>query len=125
MKFLLRVGASASALFSLIALIAPATIAHALGVPLDLDPEITLWSIRLSALIALILAGFMALAAAFLPERALRQSGALMVLFAVGAFALLILAPAAWGWGRILGLILSALFTLFYLRALRARLRHR
>ena len=125
MKFLLRVGAGASTLFSLIALISPSSIALALGLPLDLDPGITLWGIRSSALILLILAGFMALAAAFFPERALRQSGSLMVIFALAAFILLLIAPASWGWGRILALTLSTLFFAFYLRALRARMRHR
>lgn len=125
MKFLLRIGASATALLSFIALITPASVATALGLPLDLDPVITLWGIRLSALIALILAGFMALAAAFFPERALRQSGSLMILFALAALALLLTAPATWGWGRIGGIILIVAFAGFYLRALRARLRHR
>lgn len=125
MRFLLRIGAGAGALLSLIALITPATVAKALGLPLDLDPAATLWGIRFSGLIALILAGFMALAAAFFPERALRQSGSLMVLFALAAFALLLVAPATWEWGRALLLALIAAFTAFYLRALRARLRHR
>jgi hypothetical protein len=124
-KFMLRIGASASALLAVITLMTPASVAIALGLPLGLDPAITLWGIRLSALVTLNLAAFMALAAAFFPERALRQSGTLMIIFSLATCILLLIAPAAWNWGRVLCLTLIAIFTAFYLRALRARRRHR
>ena len=81
MKLLLRIGAAIIALSAVIALASPSTLAKALALPLDLDPEIIIWNIRISGALLLPLAGFMALAAAFFPERALRQSGALMVAF--------------------------------------------
>lgn len=125
MKFLLRIGAGLIAIAALTALISPSTLASAMGLPLDLDPEKFLWTIRISAGILLPLAGFMALAAAFLPERALRQSGALMIFFALLLAALLFIAPMPWAWGRIGFILLALIFSLFYLKALRARLRHR
>lgn len=125
MKLLLRVGAGLIALFALIALLRPSAAATLLGLPLDLDPRITLWSLRLSALICLPLAGFMALAAAFLPERALRQSGAIMVAFALMSAVLMLFSPGGWSGGRIALLALGILSIVLYLKALRARLRHR
>lgn len=125
MKLLLRVGAVVIALASLVALIAPSSLAALLGLPLDLDPEMILWCMRITGGVLLPLAGFMALAAAFFPERALRQSGALMVFFALLLSLLLVLAPTPWTLGRIAFLALAALFMALYLKALRARLRHR
>lgn len=125
MKLLLRLGAGVIAALAVTALIAPSTVADVLGIPLDLDPQITLWNIRVCAATLLILAGFMALAAAFLPERGLRQSGALMVVFALLLSILLIIAPMAWRWGRILAIALAVAFIALYLKALRARRRHR
>lgn len=124
-KLLLRVGAVLIALVSLSALISPSLIANALGLPLDLDPEMILWSIRITAGVLVPLAGFMALAAAFFPERALRQSGALMLIFALLLSILLLIAPTPWAWGRVTSLVLSGVFIALYLKALRARLRHR
>lgn len=125
MKLLLRIGAVIIALSAFIALAIPRALAKALALPLDLDPEIIIWSIRVSGALLLPLAGFMALAAAFFPERALRQSGTLMVLFALILGGLLAIAPGPWSWGRILFLALGALFVVLYGKALRARLRHR
>ena len=83
MRLLLRIGAAIIGLSSLTALATPTALAGALELPLDLDPDVTLWNIRVSGAILLPLAAFMALAAAFFPERALRQSGAIMVCFAL------------------------------------------
>lgn len=124
-KLLLRIGAALIGVLSLLTLARPTTIANALGLPLDLDPAVTLWSLRISAAILIILASLMALAAAFFPERALRQSGALMVLFALLMALLLVIAPAPWRWGRITAIGVALLFILLYLKALRARMRHR
>ena len=125
MRLLLRLGAGCIALLGLTGLIAPTLIANSVGLPLDLDPELTLWNTRVSAALLLSLAGFMALGAAFFPERALRQSGALM-LGGIALLALLLaIAPTPWRWGRVLALALALVFILFYLKALRARLRHR
>jgi len=125
MKALLRVGAAIIVMAAITALIWPSTLASALGLPLDLDPEKFLWSVRISAGLLLPLAGFMALAAAFFPERALRQCGALMIAFALILALLLVIAPIPWAWGRIACIALALLFSLLYLKALRARLRHR
>lgn len=125
MKLLLRLGAGVVGALALLGLIAPTLLANFLGLPLDLDPEITLWNVRVSAGILIVLAGFMALAAAFFPERALRQSGALMILFALLLSVLLFLAPVPLAWGRVAFIVLALAFTAFYLKALRARLRHR
>ena len=124
-KLLLRIGATLGALTGLLTLVIPDVTANALGLPLDLDPTITLWNLRISAGILLILSGFMALAAAFFPERALRQSGAVMVLSALLLAILLIFAPIPWRWGRAVAIGVALLFILFYLKALRARMRHR
>ncbi len=125
MKLFLRLGAGIICLCALVALVTPSTLANALGLPLDLDPEVTLWNIRVSGAILLPLAAFMALAAAFFPERALRQSGAIMVIFALILALLLATAPGPWRWGRILFIALGVLFMALYGKALRARLRHR
>lgn len=125
MKLLLRLGAAVVGVLALLGFIAPTLLANFLGLPLDLDPQITLWSVRVSAAILISLAGFMALAAAFFPERALRQSGALMILFALLLSILLFLAPTPLAWGRVAFIALALAFTAFYLKALRARLRHR
>lgn len=125
MRLLLRIGAALIAAAGVLALVSPSTLASAIGLPLDLDPQIVTWNIRVSALCLAILAGFMALAAAFFPERALRQSGALMILFVCGMALLLIFSPGPWVFGRIAFIALAALFTAFYIKALRARLRHR
>lgn len=125
MKLLLRLGAAIVGISSLTALAIPTALADALGLPLDLDPDVTLWNIRVSGAILLPLAAFMALAAAFFPERALRQSGAIMVCFAFLLALLLALAPGPWSWGRIFFIALGALFIVLYAKALRARLRHR
>ena len=125
MKLLLRFGAAFIAFIALLTLITPNTTANALGLPLDLDPTVTLWNVRVNAGILLALAGLMALAAAFFPERALRQCGALMVFFALLLAILLLIAPLPWRWGRIVAIAAALLAILFYLRALRARMRHR
>lgn len=125
MKLFLRLGAGIISLCALVALVTPGTLANALGLPLDLDPEVTLWNIRVSGAILLPLAAFMALAAAFFPERALRQSGAIMVIFALMLALLLATAPGPWRWGRIVFIALGVLFIALYGKALRARLRHR
>jgi hypothetical protein len=125
MKLLLRIGAAIIALSAVVALASPSSLAKALGLPLDLDPEIIIWNIRVSGALLLPLAGFMALAAAFFPERALRQSGALMVAFVLLVGALLVVAPGPWSWGRALFIALGLLFVALYGKALRARLRHR
>ena len=125
MKLLLRVGAVSVAITAVIAIAAPTLLASALGLPLDLDPEMVLWTLRISGAVLLPLAGFMALAAAFFPERALRQSGALMMLFLVVASLLLVVAPTEWVWGRVTFLVLAGLALPLYFKALRARLRHR
>ena len=125
MRLYLRLGAAFIAIAALLSLVAPSLLANALGLPLDLDPDVTLWSIRVSGAILLPLAGFMALAAAFFPERALRQSGALMLFFVLLVGALLVITPGPWRWGRGIFLILGALFVGLYIKALRSRLRHR
>jgi hypothetical protein len=125
MKLFLRLGAGIICLCALLALASPGTLANALGLPLDLDPDVTLWNIRVSGAILLPLAAFMALAAAFFPERALRQSGAIMVIFASILALLLATAPGPWRWGRIAFIVLGVLFIALYGKALRARLRHR
>ena len=125
MRLYLRLGAAFIAIAALLSLVAPSLLANALGLPLDLDPDVTLWSIRVSGAILLPLAGFMALAAAFFPERALRQSGALMLFFVLLVGALLVITPGPWRWGRGIFLTLGALFVALYIKALRSRLRHR
>lgn len=124
-RLLLRLGAAFLALSAMVSLILPSTMAQLLGLPLDIDPQFTLWNIRVSAGLLLPLAGFMALAAAFLPERALRQSGAIVAFFSALLALLMVLAPGPWGWGRIAFILIAALFTLLALKALRGRLRHR
>ena len=125
MKLLLRIGAGCLALLGITGLIAPTIIANAIGLPLDIDPSLILWNTRIIAALLLSLAGFMALGAAFFPERALRQSGALMLGGITLLALLLAIAPTPWRWGRALALALALVFILFYLKALRARLRHR
>lgn len=125
MRLYLRLGGAAIGMSAVVALLTPSLLATSLGLPLDLDPDVTLWSIRVSGAILLPLAGFMALAAAFFPERALRQSGALMLLFVLLVGALLAITPGEWRWGRGLFLALGALFLALYIKALRSRLRHR
>ena len=125
MKLLLRVGAVAVALFSILTIVSPTTVANAFAVPLDIDPAVTLWLLRASSGALLALAGFMALAAAFLPERALRQAGAILIFLAAFSALLLVLAPTPWRWGRIGAIALSIAFILFALKALRARMRRR
>lgn len=125
MRLLLRLGAGCIALLGLTGLIAPTLIANSVGLPLDIDPQLTLWSTRISAALLVALAGFMALGAAFFPERALRQSGVLMLLGTSLLALLLAIAPTPWRWGRVLALVLALIFIVLYLKALRARLRHR
>lgn len=125
MKLLLRVGAVAVALFSILTIASPATVANAFALPLDIDPAVTLWLLRASSGAFLALAGFMALAAAFLPERALRQAGAILIFLASFSALLLVLAPTSWRWGRIGAITISLAFILFALKALRARMRRR
>lgn len=125
MKLLLRVGAVAVALFSILTIASPATVANAFALPLDIDPAVTLWLLRASSGALLALAGFMALAAAFLPERALRQAGAILIFLAAFSALLLVLAPTSWRWGRTGAITLSLVFILFALKALRARMRRR
>lgn len=125
MRLLLRVGAALIALSALAALFLPQKLAELMKLPLDIDPQVTLWNIRISGGILLPLAGFMALGAAFLPERALRQSGGILV-FCAGLLAILLaIAPSPWGWGRISFLALSLIIVAFAVKALRGRLRHR
>ena len=125
MKFLLRVGAVAVALFSILTIVSPTIVANAFALPLDIDPAVTLWLLRASSGALLALAGFMALAAAFLPERALRQAGAILIFLAAFCALLLLLAPTSWRWGKIGAIALSLAFILFALKALRARMRRR
>ena len=125
MKLLLRSVAAILAALSLIALISPATLGTFLGMPLDLDPKVVLWSIRVGATCALVLAAFLALGAAFFPERALRQSGGVLFLFVLLTSILLIIAPVPWVTGRVVLLAVAAVVTLVTIRALRARLRNR
>ena len=125
MKLLLRLGAGPIALFAVIALVKPSLAAALLGLPLDLDPNVILWTIRMGAALCLPLSAFMALAAAFLPERALRQSGAVMMGFTLVICALMLISPGSWSVGRISLLVIGALFSVLYVKALRARLRHR
>ena len=125
MKLLLRVGAVAVALFSILTIASPATVANAFALPLDIDPAVPLWLLRASSGALLALAGFMALAAAFLPERALRQAGAILIFLASFSALLLLLAPTSWRWGRLGAVALSFAFILFALKALRARMRRR
>jgi hypothetical protein len=99
--------------------------AELLGLPLDIDPHITLWNVRVSAGLLLPLSGFMALAAAFLPERALKQSAGIVLLFTALLIALLAIAPTPWGWGRGGFLLLAVIFLALTVKALRGRLRHR
>ena len=49
MRLLLRLGAGCIALLGLTGLIAPTLIANSVGLPLDLDPALTLWNTRVSA----------------------------------------------------------------------------
>ena len=125
MKLLLRLGAGVIGLSALIALIKPNLAATFLGLPLDLDPALILWNIRVSAALSLPLSAFMALSAAFLPERALRQSGAVMVAFSLLIGVLMLFSPGSWSAGRIGVLAIGLIFIALYLKALRARLRHR
>ena len=125
MKLLLRVGAVAVALFSILTIVSPTIVANAFALPLDIDPAVTLWLLRATSGALLALAGFMALAAAFLPERALRQAGAIMIFLAAFSALLLLLAPTSWRWGRIGAVALSFAYILFALKALRARMRRR
>ena len=125
MKLLLRCVAAILAAVSLIALISPATLGSFLGMPLDLDPKVVLWSIRVAATCALVLAAFLALGASFFPERALRQSGGVLCIFILLITVLLIIAPVPWVTGRVLLLAAAALVSLATVRALRARLRNR
>ncbi|NCA19312.1 MAG: hypothetical protein EBR76_06085, partial [Actinobacteria bacterium] len=63
MKLLLRVGAVAVALFSILTIVSPTIVANAFALPLDIDPAVTLWLLRATSGALLALAGFMALAA--------------------------------------------------------------
>lgn len=83
------------------------------------------WSFRAIGIANLSLAALMSLAAAFLGERGLRQTAAIMILTSAATAVLLLIMPGGWNLWKILLLLLQIALAAGYFFALKGRRRNR
>ena len=119
---LLRTSAALLALSALALLIRPGTVIGLLGLTSSRELE---WGFRLVGLLGASMAALMTLVAAFLGERALRQSAAILMLTTVSFAILLLFSPGGWGLWNLLLIILELGLATGYFFALKGRRRNR
>jgi hypothetical protein len=119
---LLRTSAALLALTALALLIRPASVIGLLDLTSSRELE---WSFRLVGLLVVSLAALMTLIAAFLGERGLRQTAAILMLTSAGFAILLLFSPSGWGFWHVLLVILEFGLAAGYFFALKGRRRNR
>ena len=126
LAFTLRMGAIVFALSALALIAAPELFLEFLKIAKEESgySEEIIWAMRMIGVCLLIASVMMPLVAAFASERALRQVGVLMVGICSLLTLLTFLTPAPWGMGKVVYLLVGALFTLAYIYGLRGRRRN-
>ena len=126
LAFTLRMGAIVFALSALALIAAPELFLEFLKIAKEESgySEEIIWAMRMIGVCLLIASVMMPLVAAFASERALRQVGVLMVGICSLLTLLTFLTPAPWGIGKVVYLLVGALFTLAYIYGLRGRRRN-
>ncbi len=119
---LLRISAALLALSALALLIRPGTVIGLIGLTSSRELE---WGFRLIGLLVASMAALMTLVAAFLGERGLRQTAAILMLTSVSFAILLLFSPGGWGLWHLLLVILELGLTAGYFFALKGRRRNR
>ena len=119
---LLRTSAALLALSALALLIRPGTVIGLIGLTSSRELE---WGFRLIGLLVASMAALMTLVAAFLGERGLRQTAAILMLTSVSFAILLLFSPGGWGLWHLLLVILELGLTAGYFFALKGRRRNR
>ncbi len=119
---LLRTSAALLALSALALLIRPGTVIGLIGLTSSRELE---WGFRLVGLLGASMAALMTLVAAFLGERGLRQTGAILMLTSVCFAILLLFSPGGWGLWHVLLVILELGLAAGYFFALKGRRRNR
>ena len=103
-------------------LIRPGSAISLLGLTSSRDLE---WGFRLTGIANLALAALLSLGAAFLGERGLRQSAAIMILTTAAMAILLLFLPGGWNLWQIMLVLLQAALAAAFLFALKGRRRNR
>jgi len=119
---LLRTSAALLALSALALLIRPGTVIGLIGLTSSRELE---WGFRLIGLLVASMGTLMTLVAAFLGERGLRQTAAILMLTSVSFAILLLFSPGGWGLWHLLLVILELGLTAGYFFALKGRRRNR
>jgi hypothetical protein len=119
---LLRTSAALLALSALALLIRPGTVIGLIGLTSSRELE---WGFRLIGLLVASMAALMTLVAAFLGERGLRQTAAILMLTSVSFAILLLFSPGGWGLWHLLLVMLELGFAAGYFFALKGRRRNR
>ena len=119
---LLRTSAALLALSALALLIRPGTVIGLIGLTSSRELE---WGFRLIGLLVASMGALMTLVAAFLGERGLRQTAAILMLTSVSFAILLLFSPGGWGLWHLLLVILELGLTAGYFFALKGRRRNR
>jgi len=119
---LLRTSAALLALSALALLIRPGTVIGLIGLTSSRELE---WGFRLIGLLVASMGALMTLVAAFLGERGLRQTAAILMLTSVSFAILLLFSPGGWGLWHLLLVIFELGLTAGYFFALKGRRRNR
>ena len=119
---LLRTSAALLALSALALLIRPGTVIGLIGLTSSRELE---WGFRLIGHLVASMAALMTLVAAFLGERGLRQTAAILMLTSVSFAILLLFSPGGWGFWHLLLVMLELGFAAGYFFALKGRRRNR
>ena len=119
---LLRTSAALLALSALALLIRPGTVIGLIGLTSSRELE---WGFRLIGLLVASMGALMTLVAAFLGERGLRQTAAILMLTSASFAILLLFSPGGWGLWHLLLVILELGLTAGYFFALKGRRRNR
>lgn len=119
---LVRTSAALLALSALALLIRPGTVIGLIGLTSSRELE---WGFRLIGLLVTSMAALLTLVAAFLGERGLRQTAAILMLTSVSFAILLLFSPGGWGLWSLLLVILELGLAAGYFFALKGRRRNR
>ena len=119
---LLRTSAALLALSALALLIRPGTVIGLIGLTSSRELE---WGFRLIGLLVASMAALLTLVSAFLGERGLRQTAAILMLTSVSFAILLLFSPGGWGLWHLLLVIFELGLAAGYFFALKGRRRNR
>ena len=119
---LLRTSAALLTLSALALLVRPGTAIGLIGLTSSRELE---WGFRLIGLLVASMGALMTLVAAFLGERGLRQTAAILMLTSASFAILLLFSPGGWGLWHLLLVMLELSFAAGYFFALKGRRRNR